>query len=127
MDANNITETEALQIAIDHFQQQAPRNCGVMYEPYMAVVKWLQELSAFKDETPITDKFLTRQFVDTRAGWRCNCDDTKILIQKSADTYHVLIFKREYEENKAYIKTLGELRMFLTLCGLVDFANQLKS
>jgi hypothetical protein len=90
------------------------------------IAGYLQKLQAYEDKTPITDGFLSRRFVDTGGGWRQNFDDTKILIQRSADTYHVLIFKREYEENKAYIKTVGQLRMLLTICGLGDFVKQLK-
>lgn len=86
----------------------------------------LETLEAYEDKTPLTDGFLSRRFVDTRGGWRQNFDDTKILIQRSADTYHVLIFKREYEENKAYIKTVGQLRMLLAICGFEEFSNELK-
>lgn len=86
---------------------------------------WLRELSLLNDETPLTEKFLSKQFLKTNAGWRLNFDNTKILIQQSGDTYHILLYKREYEENKAYIKTVGQLRMFLTICGLEDFVKQL--
>lgn len=96
---------------------------GYVFEEYRRVSN---ALAAYEDKTPITEEFLTRRFVDTRAGWRQNFDDTKILIQRSADAYHVLIFKRECEENKAYIKTVGQLRMLLAICGFEKFANELK-
>lgn len=132
MAKTEITEVEALQMAIDHFQQQAPRNCGVMYEPYMAVVKWLQELAAFKDETPITNEFLEiigfkrEKMIDPY-------HKGEISIQKMCGgvgdwTWECVYFKGKSWTSDlvdtVFIKTIGELRMFLTLCGLGDFANQ---
>lgn len=57
-----VSETDAISAAIQHCKTQAPRNCGVMYEQYTAVAEWLQELAAFKDETPITTEFLNKNF-----------------------------------------------------------------
>lgn len=101
------------------------QTCGNDY--FASTENYLKELAKFNDETPITERFLFKRFLKTSAGWRLNFDNTQILIQTSGDTYHILIYKRKYEENTAYIKTIGQLRMFLTIFGFGDFAKQLKS
>lgn len=130
-----VSETDAIQSVIQHCKTQAPRNCGVMYEPYMSVVKWLQELQGYKDETPITNEFL-----ETNGFKRENIINPyhkgEISIQKMCGgignwTWECVYFKGKSWTSDlvdtVFIKTLGELRMFLTLCGLGDFANQLKN
>ena len=129
-----ITEVEAMQMAIDNFQQQAPRNCGVMYEPYMAVVKWLQELAAFKDETPITTEILD----SVRKSINKSNDVEMICIQYDTDCYYAEIkyIEDKFEFGNRYnpvmqwkcpVHTVGQLRMFLTICGLGDFVKQFKA
>ena len=124
MAKTEITEEEALQMAIDHFLQQAPRNCGVMYEQYTAVAEWLQELAAFKDETPITKAFLDKNF-------ECDFDDDDGVYSWVYKFVGLKLYGNtcvaSMDDTKIDIYTLGQLRMFLTLCGLGDFANQLKS
>lgn len=132
MDANNITETEALQMAIDHFQQQAPRNCGVMYEQYTAVAEWLQELAAFKDETPITEKWLYHNFpLCANYCHFFNGDDFYLKINRTIGEIHFVEVENKIDgkdyHHECVIKTIGQFKMFLTLCGQGDFANQLKN
>ena len=114
--------------AIEECKEFAKETNMFVGDPHAAkIADWLQELAAFKDETPITERFLFKRFLNTSAGWRLNFDNTNILIQTSGDIYHILLYKRKYEENKAYIKTIGQLRMFLTIFGFGDFAQQIKS
>lgn len=121
-------ENYTIDKAIEECNEFAKETNMFVGDPHAAkIADWLQELAAFKDETPITERFLFKRFLNTSAGWRLNFDNTKILIQTSGDTYHILIYKREYMENTAYIKTIGQLRMFLTICGLTELVKKLKS
>lgn len=125
MDENNTTEQTAIQAAIKYFNYRAPMNCGVMCEQYTAVAEWLQELAAFKDETPITRELLEDNFDkinDELYNIHLECDIIDIYIQ-SEGIFHIIV------KNKGNLlcHTLGQLRMFMTICGLGDFVKQLKA
>ena len=122
-----ITEVEALQMAIDNFQQQAPRNCGVMYEPYMAVVKWLQELQGFNDEKPINTMWLQANGFN-ESGFVKIGDSLIRCYATGRNRYFASVDndERNFHEQFGRIKTIGQFKMFLTLCGVQDFVKQLK-
>ena len=121
-------ENYTIDNAISEMQDFAKETNMFVGDPHAAkIADWLTELKGLKDGTPITSEFLFKRFLNTSAGWRRNFDTTKILIQQSGDTYHILIYTREYMENTAYIKTIGQLRMFLTICGLTELVKKLKS
>lgn len=124
-----VSETDAIQAAIQHCKTQAPRNCGVMYEQYTAVAEWLQELAAFKDETPITVNWLLANnfFGNGMYCYTRHLDDITIEITTTIDEFvFVEIFGDGINRN-CDIRTVGQLRMFLTLCGSGDFVKQLKN
>lgn len=132
MAKTEITEAEALQMTIDHFQQQAPRNCGVMYEPYMAVAKWLSELQSYKDKTYITAEFLMRNGFEKRTFDFLYCDDVVEIvaqnIDKEAGNWRIEIsYLDDGYPQTLDICTAGQLRMFLEIEGLTEIAKQLKS
>lgn len=131
-DEPEVSETDAIQAAIQHFKTQAPRNCGVMYEQYTAVAEWLQELAAFKDETPITPMILKKigfeeKILFNRIPYFTYKELTVSQDELSTKKWIIEINTPELELNIVKIQTLGQLRMFLTLCGLGDLANQSKS
>lgn len=137
MAKTEITEVEALQMAIDHFQQQALRNCGVMYGQYTAVANWLTELQGFKDETPITEEFLTQNGFEFKIGDKDDpdfylfCDDvveiSATLHNEEAGEWKVEVtFLDHGDTQKLYIITIGQLRMFLAICGLDNIVEQFK-
>lgn len=129
MDANNTTEHTAIQTAIKYFTDRAPMNCGVMYEPYMAVVKWLQELAAFKDETPITEEWLAKYFDKKDYSYEYSDEYVEIEIKNHSDSIwsvDVTSIELDYHTDKCQVSYVGQLRQFLTLCGQGNFANQLK-
>jgi len=99
------------------------------------IASWLQVLAGFQDKAPITNEFLeTNGFkreniinpyhkgeisIQKMCGgigdwtWECVCPKGESWTQDLTDT--------------VFVKTIGELRMFLTLCGLGDLAKQLKN
>jgi len=129
--ANNkeISEAEGIRLAIQHFQEQAPRNCGVMYEPYMQVAKWLGELAAFKDETPLTHEWLTEKFGEpNNRTWLYSPDgDTdEIEVKEISDSiYNVTVNDLEFGlySDQMCLCTRGQLRQFLSIGGTVEFVK----
>jgi len=125
-----------LEQAIEEMQGFAKETPMFVGSPKAAkIAEWLQELAAFKDKTPITNEFL--EFIGFKREnmidpyhkgeisiqkvcqgipnwtWECVCPKGESWTQDLTDT--------------VFIKTIGELRMFLALCGLDDLANQLKA
>jgi hypothetical protein len=126
-----ITEVKGIQAAIDHFQQQAPRNCGVMYEQYTAVAEWLQELASYKDKTYIEPNFLTRNGFEKREYDYLYCDDAvEISAQCIDDEAGVWRIEIAYLDSgypqTLDICTVGQLRMFLVICGLDNIVEFFK-
>lgn len=128
-DEPEVSETDAIQAAIQHCKTQAPRNCGVMYEQYTAVAEWLTELAAFKDETPITVNWLLANnfFGNGMYCYTRHLDDITIEITTTIDEFVFVEIFGDGISSNCDIRTVGQLRMFLTLCGLGDFVKQLKS
>ncbi len=130
-DEPEVSETDAISAAIQHCKTQAPRNCGVMYEQYTAVAEWLQELAAFKDKTPITEEWLQYRIGGTKDGKTGEFVKMRDEVcfkyrEVSEGLWSVCIITfSNGRSNILNTKTRGQLRMFLTLCGLGDLANQL--
>lgn len=133
-DEPEISETDAIKAAIQHFKTQAPRNCGVMYEQYTAVAEWLTELQNYKDETPITRDYLksvcnnlkTNDYIELSFG-EYDEDDFYILVKYINDVHEMCTEYDPVMQWKCPVHTVGQLKMFLTICGLQDFVKQLKS
>lgn len=122
-----MTLTEAIQHCkdvanIQHtFCKEEQRKCSAEHQQ---LAEWLQKLADYEDETPITEDFLNRNF--TYSALSNSWDYSQISISKAKeidDLYYVnMLFGAAVE-----IKTIGQLRMFLTILGLSDFVKQLKS
>jgi hypothetical protein len=125
-----------LEQAIEEMQGFAKETPMFVGSPKAAkIAEWLQELASFKDKTPITNEFL--EFIGfKRENMICPYYKGEISIQKMCGgigdwTWECVYFKGKSWTSDlvdtVFIKTIGELRMFLALCGLGDLANQLKA
>lgn len=95
--------------------------------------EWLQELLSYKDETLITTEWLKKYFT-----FYSSEDDGDVWIQKEILKKCIYIYEMaEYrwqvhvetdEKREEFdLQTLGQLRMFLTLCGVPrEFIKNLK-
>lgn len=113
-----------LEEAIVHAKEVAASKCDECGKEHTQLAEWLQELAAFKDETPITRGLLEDNFDKINYelyNIHLECDVIDIYIQ-SEGIFHIIV------KNKGSLlcRTCGQLRMFLTLCGLQDFVKQLK-
>lgn len=126
-----VSETDAIQSAIQHCKTQAPRNCGVMYEQYTAIAEWLTKLASYKDKTYISEDFLARNGFEKREYDYLYCDDVEEISAQCTDTeagtWHVYVnWLDSYNPQSLDIYTLGQLRMFLSICGLDKIVEQFK-
>lgn len=123
------SETMTLEQAIEEMHDFAKETPMFVGSPKAAkIAEWLQELAAFKDETPITEKWLQDNGISA-SGWMKIGDNVIRWYETGRARWCASVDNddRYFHEKFRYIKSLGQLRMFLTLCGLGDFAKQLKS
>lgn len=114
-----------LEETIIHAKEVAASKCDECGKEHAQLAEWLQELVAFKDETPITRELLEDNFDkmnDELYNIHLECDIIDIYIQ-SEGIFHIIV------KNKGSLlcHTIGQLRMFMTICGLGDFVKQLKA
>lgn len=119
-----------LQQAIEHCRDVAniqhtcnkeeQRKCSEEHEQLAA---WLTKLQGFEDKTPITQTWLNANFQLSWGKWIVYpSNDGDVSIFHRGRMYYISF---NYE-NAAAITTIGQLRMFLTIFGFGDFAQQLK-
>lgn len=122
-----------LDEAIAHAKEVADHKCDECGKEHVKLAEWLTELQGFKDETPITTEFLNKNFSfvdsdDSDGIWAALYDKDPYYAKIQIDTdCHHEGFKIICDKGVYYAETLGQLRMFLTLCDLGDFIKQLKS
>lgn len=115
-----------IQQAIAEMQDFAKETPMFIGSPKAAkIAEYLQELQGFKDKTPITRELLEDNFDkmnDELYNIHLECDIIDIYIQ-SEGIFYIIV------KNKGSLlcHTLGQLRMFMTICGLGDFVKQLKA
>jgi len=82
---------------------------------------WLQELAEFKDTTPITDGWL-RDNGFSEAGWMKVGDNVIRCYETGRARWFASVDNDERNFHEAFgrLKTLGQLKMFLALCGMLD-------
>lgn len=116
-----------LNEAIIHAKEVADSKCDECGKEHEQLATWLQKLADYEDETLITEKWLQANGF-SESGWMKIGDN----IIRCYETGHARWFTsvcnddRNFHEEFGRVKTLGQLRMFLTLCGLGDFVKQLK-
>jgi uncharacterized protein YacL (UPF0231 family) len=92
------------------------------------------ELAAYKDETPITRDYLksvcnnlkTNDYIELSFG-EYDEDDFYILVQYINDVCEMWTEYDPVMQWKCPVHTVGQLRMFMSICGLDDFVKQLKA
>lgn len=127
---NNMT----LEQAITHAKEVAASKCDECGKEHAQLADWAQELAAFKDETPITRDYLksvcellkTNDYIELSFG-EYDEDDFYILVQYINDVHEMCTEYDPVMQWKCPVHTVGQLRMFMTICGLGDFVKQLKS
>lgn len=130
-----MTLTEAIQHCkdvanIQHtFNKEEQRKCSAEHQQ---LATWLSELNGYKDKTYIEPDFLTRNGFEKRTFDFLYCDDVVEIvaqnIDKEAGDWRIEIsYLDDGYPQTLDICTAGQLRMFLTLCGLEDFVKQLKA
>ena len=95
----------------------------------LRVVAELQEFLPFSDTTPITEDWLTAKFQNNADIWEYADEFTEIEIRGYNDSiWNVEVTNIELYDytNKCLVRTIGQLRQFLTLCGQDKFAKTLK-
>lgn len=104
----------------------------------LEVRQYLIKLASYEDEKYITAEWLTKNNFEFRVGDKDDkdfylyCDDvveiSATLHDEEAGEWKVEVtFFDHGDTQKLYIITLGELRMFLAICGLDNIVEQFKS
>ena len=123
-----------LNEAINHAKEVAASKCDECGKEHQQLAEWLQKLADYEDETPITKKWLYHNF--PLCSNYCHFyydyeDDYSIKINETIGEIRFVEVENKIDgkdyHHECVIKTIGQLRMFLTLCGLGDFVKQLKS
>lgn len=120
--------------AIAHAKKVAATKCDECGKEHAQLADWLQELAAFKDETLITRDYLklvcnnlkTNDYIKLSFG-EYDEDDFYILVQYINDVHEMCTEYHPVMQWKCPVHTVGQLRMFLTMFGFGDFAQQLKA
>lgn len=91
----------------------------------------LETLEAYEDKTYITAEFLIHNGFEKREYDYLYCDDVVEISAQCTDieagTWHVYVnFLDSYNPQSLDIYTLGQLRMFLSICGLDEIVEQFK-
>ncbi|MBQ3690875.1 MAG: hypothetical protein II937_13590 [Bacteroidales bacterium] len=120
--------------AINHAKEVAASKCDECSKEHEQLAEWLTELQGYKDKTPITKKWLYKNFPNCsnyRHFYYDYEDDSSVKIDETIGEIRFVEVDNKIDginyHHECVIKTVGQLRMFLTLCGLGDFAKQLKS
>ena len=102
------------------------------------VRQYLIKLASYEDEKYITAEWLTKNDFEFRVGDKDDkdfylfCDDvveiSATLHDEEAGEWKVEVtFLDHGDTQKLYIFTIGQLRMFLAICGLDNIVNEFKS
>ena len=128
---NNMT----LEQAIAHAKEVAASKCDECGKEHAKLAEWLQKLADYEDETPITKKYLLNNGFYENGERLCKANGKPFYYGIKAHyvenevhkSYHFSFSRRYYPMYEATFKTVGQFKMFLTLCGLGDFVKQLKA
>ena len=120
-----------LEQAISHAKEVTASKCDECGKEHAKLAEWLQEFAAFKDETPITRDYLksvcnnlkTNDYIELSFG-EYDEDDFYILVQYINDVHEMCTEYDPVMQWKCPVHTVGQLRMFMTICGLGDFVKQ---
>lgn len=124
---NNMT----LEQAIAHAQEVAASKCDECGKEHAQLAAWLTKLQGYEDDTPLTEEFFERNGFSK--DFR---EETEIEPSGEIWCYRTPEYKITAENfdvdwvvqasGTVFIETIGQLRMFLTICGYGDFVKQLK-
>lgn len=119
--------------AIEECKEFAKETNMFVGDPHAAkIAEWLTKLQGFEDKTPITRDYLksvcnlkTNDYIELSFG-EYDEDDFYILIKYINDVHEMCTEYDPVMQWKCPVHTVGQLRMFMTICGLGDFVKQLK-
>lgn len=119
-----------IQQAIAEMQDFAKETNMFVSDPHAAkIAKWLGELAAFKDKTPLTHEWLTEKFGkpnDRTWLYSPDGDTDEIEVKEISDSiYNVTVNDLEFGlySDQMCLCTRGQLRQFLSIGGTVEFVK----
>lgn len=112
-----------LQQAIAHAKEVAASKCDECGKEHAQLAAWLTKLQGYEDTMPITEKWLQSNGFNEN-GFTKIGDNVIRCYETGYTRWFVSVDNdnRNFHEKFSRIKTLGQLRMFITLC---DFDNKL--
>ena len=101
---------------------------------HLKAIHTANELAAYNDKTPITRDYLksvcnnlkTNDYIELSFG-EYDEDDFYILVQYINDVHEMCTEYDPVMQWKCPVHTVGQLRMFLAICGLGNIVKQFKS
>lgn len=120
-----------LEQAIAHAKEVAASKCDECGKEHAQLAAWLTKLQGYEDDTPLTEEFFERNgfYKDFREEteiepsgeiWCYRTPEYHITAENICGDWVV------QANGTVCIDTVGQLRMFLSLCGLTEFIEQLK-
>lgn len=119
-----------LDEAIKHAKEVATSQCGECADEHKQLAEWLEELKKYKDDTPITIKWLYSKFeYDQKIDkWKYQQKDYYyyITLESNGNDYIVDITSNSYEYKacSVIVSTIGQLYSLFTLCNLQEAAKK---
>ena len=98
---------------------------------HQLLAEWLTELQSYKDKTYITAEFLIRNCFGKREYDYLYCDDVEEISAQCIDAemgvWRIEVGFLDHGNTESLdICTIGQLKMFLAICGLDNIVKQLK-
>lgn len=119
-----------LDEAIQHCKEIATSQCSECADEHKQLAEWLEELKRYKDETPITIKWLYSRFEYNQKidKWEYQQKDYYyyITLESNGNDYIVDITSNRYEYKACSIivSTIGQLYSLFTICNLQEAAKK---
>lgn len=119
-----------LDEAIKYAKEVATSRCSKCVDEHKQLAEWLEELKKYKDDTPITTKWLYSRFEydqETDEWVYQQKDYYYRLILKSNGTDYIVDIKTnsyEYKACNVIVSTIGQLYSLFTICNLQEVAKK---
>lgn len=120
-----LDDTQRLRGAIVGLSLQVEAMSADMRAEHTKAIETSNELHSYKDQTPITDGWLWDNGF-SESGWVKVGDNLIRCYETGRARWFASVSndERNFYEEFGRLKTIGQLKMFLALCGIFD--NQLK-
>lgn len=117
--------------AIAHAQEVAASKCDECGKEHAQLAAWLTKLKGYEDDTPLTEEFFERNGFSKDFREETEIEPSGEIWCYWTPEYHITAENIcgdwvVQANGTVCIVTIGQLRMFLTICGYGDFVKQLK-